>query len=75
MNSSTSPCSGYDWGNAEMLEIGAGTGMLSLPLASKLKSVTAVDTSAEMLERLKEKKVLAHFNISPVLKLTETYTG
>ena len=40
-----------------MLEVGAGTGILSLELAARVKSVTAMDPSAAMMEKLQEKTV------------------
>lgn len=39
------------------LDFGAGTGVLSVPLAKHVARVTALDTSAEMLERLVAKNV------------------
>lgn len=39
------------------LDFGAGTGVLSVPLAQQVAQVTALDTSAAMLERLAEKQV------------------
>ena len=35
-----------------VLELGVGTGRLALPLAERVASVTGIDTSAKMLERL-----------------------
>lgn len=40
-------------------DFGAGTGLLTLAVAPLVKSVTAIDTSNEMLEVLKEKAVCA----------------
>jgi len=40
-----------------LLDFGAGTGMLSVPLAEKVKQVTALDTSENMLEVLNEKGI------------------
>ncbi|WP_404419043.1 class I SAM-dependent DNA methyltransferase [Marinospirillum sp.] len=40
-----------------LLDFGAGTGMLSVPLAGKVRQVTALDTSEKMLEVLDEKGV------------------
>ena len=41
--------------NMRALDVGCGTGLLSLPLADSLRHVTCIDTSAGMLEVLKEK--------------------
>ncbi|WP_114418313.1 class I SAM-dependent DNA methyltransferase [Marinospirillum perlucidum] len=41
----------------ELLDFGSGTGMLSVPLAQKGAKVTALDTSAAMLDVLEEKQV------------------
>jgi peptidoglycan/xylan/chitin deacetylase (PgdA/CDA1 family)/2-polyprenyl-3-methyl-5-hydroxy-6-metoxy-1,4-benzoquinol methylase len=40
-----------------VLEIGAGTGIFTLAIARRCREVTAVDISASMLEKLKEKAV------------------
>jgi len=40
-----------------LLDFGAGTGMLAVPLAEKVKQVTALDTSENMLEVLDEKGI------------------
>ena len=37
-----------------ILDLGAGTGRLSIPIAKKVKSVTAIDQSGGMLALLKE---------------------
>jgi len=42
-------------GGAEVLDIGAGTGSLSIPLARMGAKVTAVDFSAEMLKKLNQR--------------------
>ncbi|NLW06014.1 MAG: class I SAM-dependent methyltransferase, partial [Pseudomonadaceae bacterium] len=39
------------------LDFGSGTGLLSVPLAARVGRVTALDTSANMLEVLDEKGV------------------
>lgn len=41
----------------QLLDFGAGTGMLAVPLAEKVAGVTALDTSEKMLEILNEKAV------------------
>lgn len=40
----------------ELLDFGAGTGLLSLEILPHVRSITAVDTSSKMLEVLEEKK-------------------
>lgn len=52
------------------LDFGAGTGVLSVPLAAKVGMVTALDTSSDMLERLQAKQVS---NIA--LLLQDIFTG
>lgn len=47
-----------------VLEIGAGTGALTLPLSCKVKHITAVEPSPSMAEVLKEK--LSHNNVRNV---------
>lgn len=44
-----------DLSSASVLEIGAGTGRFSIPIAKKAKKVLAVDISEEMLGKLKDK--------------------
>lgn len=46
---------GLDIAGAEVLDIGAGTGSLAIPLARKGATVTAVDFSAEMLKTLEKR--------------------
>jgi len=46
---------GLDFNGAEVLDIGAGTGALSIPLAQKGAKVTALDFSAEMLKKLEKR--------------------
>ena len=41
--------------NTTVLELGCGTGRISIPLAPQVKSLTGVDLSAPMLERAKSK--------------------
>lgn len=41
----------------QLLDFGAGTGMLSVPLAERVAQVTALDTSAKMLEALDGKRI------------------
>ena len=59
------------------LDFGAGTGALSVPLATQVGQVTALDTSAAMLAKLAEKNVA---NITTLEQdifcgLSETYAG
>lgn len=50
------------------MDFGAGTGLVTLALLSDVASITAVDTSAEMLRVLEEKvKALGIVNVSTVL--------
>lgn len=52
----------------DVADLGAGTGLLSLALAPHVATVTAVDTSTAMLERLTVKARLAGLgNISPLV--------
>ena len=39
------------------LDFGAGTGLLSIPLAVRVRQVTALDTSQDMLDRLAAKQI------------------
>lgn len=43
--------------NQHWLDFGAGTGLLSVPLARHVATVSALDTSAAMLEQLAEKNI------------------
>ncbi|NLD13953.1 MAG: methyltransferase domain-containing protein [Gammaproteobacteria bacterium] len=45
------------------LDFGAGTGVLSVPLATRVAQVTALDTSAAMLDKVRSKQVA---NIVPL---------
>jgi ubiquinone/menaquinone biosynthesis C-methylase UbiE len=52
----------------EVVDLGAGTGLLALSLAPVVRTVMAVDSSAAMLDRLSEKAGQAQLsNIHPVL--------
>lgn len=54
-----------DW---TVLDVGCGAGTLAVPLASRVKSVTAMDISDKMLELLAARcKELGITNVSPVL--------
>jgi len=59
------------------LDFGAGTGVISAPLAKQVGKVTALDTSAAMLERLAEKKVanIELLNQDIFVGLTQKYDG
>ena len=46
--------------NMDLLDFGAGTGLLTFRLAPSVRSVTAVDTSPKMLEMLKSKSTPEH---------------
>lgn len=59
------------------LDFGAGTGAISVPLAAQVKRVTALDTSAAMLEQLTAKNIA---NINALehdifCGLSQTYDG
>ncbi|NLC99899.1 MAG: class I SAM-dependent methyltransferase, partial [Gammaproteobacteria bacterium] len=59
------------------LDFGSGTGAVSVPLATQVKRVTALDTSAAMLEQLTAKNIA---NINALehdifCGLSETYDG
>lgn len=48
------------------LDFGAGTGAISVPLAAQVKRVTALDTSAAMLEQLTAKISLISAHLSMI---------
>ena len=52
-----------DASGANVLELGAGTGRLALPLAARGLSVTALDVSVAMLERLQAKPGARHVRV------------
>jgi SAM-dependent methyltransferase len=54
-----------------ILEIGAGTGALTLPLADKVKKVTALDASPHMLKQLESK--IRRLNVENVLPLLTSW--
>jgi FkbM family methyltransferase len=53
-------------GNTTVLDIGAGSGRWTMPLAAKAKSVTAVEPSTEMLEVLRDNMKTVPGNIQIV---------
>lgn len=56
----------------EVLEIGCGTGLLSLQVANRVKSLTAVDTSTGMIKALEAKLESSDIkNITPLCFLLE----
>lgn len=46
--------------NMDLLDFGAGTGLLTYSILSHVRSITAVDTSPKMLEMLKSKSTPEH---------------
>ncbi len=50
-------------GGGRVLELGVGTGRLALPLAARGLSVTGVDASPEMLDRLRAKEGAEHLDL------------
>lgn len=45
------------WDSIKVMELGAGTGILSLAMAAKAQHVVAMDPSQDMIAKLNEKKV------------------
>lgn len=61
--------------NMQALEYGCGTGLTGLQLAKKIGRLTAVDTSAGMLEELGKKcRALGVENVTPILIAPESWT-
>lgn len=60
--------------NGKILDFGAGTGRISIPLAMDSYEVTAVDCSSEMLEELRRKAQDRNLNIETHLTLTDINT-
>lgn len=58
---------GLDLNGAEVLDIGAGTGALSIPLARRGAKVTALDFSPEMLKKLQHRAADEHVALSGTL--------
>ena len=58
---------GLDLAGAEVLDIGAGTGSLAIPLARKGAKVTAVDFSAEMLKNLEDRAARENVSLARTL--------
>jgi 2-polyprenyl-3-methyl-5-hydroxy-6-metoxy-1,4-benzoquinol methylase len=64
----------------DLLDFGAGTGLLTFRLASSVRSVTAVDTSPKMLEVLRSKSTPGHLIKTECrditqMPLSETFDG
>jgi SAM-dependent methyltransferase len=57
--------------NGKILDFGAGTGRISIPLAMDGYYVTAIDCSSQMLEELKRKAQSRNLNIDTHLTLTD----
>ena len=57
--------------NGKILDFGAGTGRISIPLAKDGYKVTAVDCSSEMLEVLKSKAKTQNLNIDTFSELSK----
>lgn len=61
--------------NDTVLDLGCGEGSITLPLASKVKSVTGVDSSTKMLELLKKRADENNINnVKSILKPLEDIT-
>lgn len=66
--------------NMQIIDFGVGTGLLGFEIAKKVKQVYGVDTSAKMLEKLKEKNS-DELNIIPLQQeiikepLSQTFDG
>ena len=60
--------------NGKILDFGAGTGRISIPLATDGYEVTAIDCSSEMLEELRRKAQNRNLNIETHLTLTDINT-
>ena len=61
---------GLDLAGAEVLDIGAGTGSLAIPLARRGARVTAVDFSEKMLKQLKERAAREGVSIARTLQVS-----
>ena len=53
--------------NMEVLDFGVGTGLLGFEIAKRVKKVYGVDTSAKMLEQVREKNT-RELSIEPILQ-------
>jgi SAM-dependent methyltransferase len=60
--------------NGKILDFGAGTGRISIPLATDGYKVTAIDCCSEMLEELRRKAKDRNLNIETHLKLRDIIT-
>ncbi|KAK4212642.1 S-adenosyl-L-methionine-dependent methyltransferase [Rhypophila decipiens] len=60
-------CSQKDISTYDVLEIGCGTGLLSLSFAPSVRSITALDAAQGMIDVLKSKLQTSHTNIKNVL--------
>ncbi len=63
---------GIDMNGSQVLDIGAGTGFLSIPLAKMGAHVTAVDFSEEMLKKLQARAQEEQVTIRTLLKSWDT---
>ena len=57
--------------NGKILDFGAGTGRISIPLAKEGYKVTSVDCSSEMLKVLRSKAKIQNLNIDTYSELSE----